>query len=147
MDVFERDLNDLLTKTFNYILRFEEQSLRSLTTPVTVGEAHMLEAVGQSDGTTASEVAAALGFALPTVTVAMKRLESKGFVTRTPCDQDARRAIIRLTVKGSRVDRAHSLFHRAMVRNITSAYTEEERALLLTAVRRLSDFFRKKVEL
>ena len=148
MDAFETSLNSLLVDTFNYILRYEETALKAiLNSPVTVTEAHVLEAVGkQSDGATVSEIAAALYIALPTATVAVKKLESKGFVTKTSCSADARRFIVNLTDKGKWINKAHELFHRRMVKNISREFSDAEKNVLLCAVQKLSAFFKEKVD-
>jgi len=148
MNTFETSLNSLLVDTFNYILRYEEIALKAiLNSPVTVTEAHALEAVGkQSGGVTVSEIAAALNIAFPTATVAVKKLEHKGFVTKSSCSEDARRFIVTLTDKGKWINKAHELFHRKMVNNISREFSDSEQDILLRAVQKLSAFFKEKVE-
>ena len=143
MEAFETNLNSLLVDTFNSILRYEETALKSMSpSPVTVTEAHVLEAVGKQDGgSMVSEIAAALRIALPTATVAIKKLEQKGFLTKTACTDDARRFIVSLTDAGKRIDRAHALFHTRMVRNISREFSDEEKDVLLRAVQKLQVFF------
>lgn len=149
MDTFETSLNSMLVDTFNYILRYEEITLRSiLNSPVTAAEAHVLEAIGkQENGAIVSEIAAALRIALPTATVAVKKLESKGFVTKTSCAEDARRFIVSLTENGKWINRAHQMFHRKMVRNISREFSDSEKDVLLSAMQKLSVFFKEKVEI
>lgn len=148
MNDFEQSLNNVLVDTFNTILKYEELSLKSISSvPVTVSEAHMIEAVGKQGGrTTVSEIASLLNIAMPTATVAVKKLESKGFVTKVPCTDDGRRAIISLTELGEKINRAHSLFHRRMVRNISNEFLDGEKEVLLSAIEKLSEFFKEKVE-
>ena len=148
MEAFEMNLNSLLVDTFNYILRYEETALKSiLDSPVTVAEAHLLEAVGKQEaGSMVSEIAAALRIALPTATVAIKKLERKGFLTKVASLNDARSYIINLTDKGRRIDRAHTLFHRRMVRNISRDFSDGEKDVLLRAVQKLKAFFKDKAE-
>ena len=145
---FEESLNNVLVDTFNNILKFEELSLRGIAPiPVTIGEAHMIEAIGRQGGaTTASELSGRLGIALPTATVAVKKLERKGFVTKLPCSDDGRRNIISLTESGQRVDKAHRLFHKRMVRNISRNFLDSEKEILLSAIVKLDKFFKVKVE-
>ena len=149
MDDFEKSLNYVLIDTFNSILKFEESSLKNIVSvPVTITEAHMIEAVGAQDneGATVSEIASTLGISMPTTTVALKKLESKGFINKVPCAKDGRRAIISLTEMGKRVDKAHGLFHRRMVKNISSQFPDAEKDVLFKAVTRLNNFFRERVE-
>lgn len=148
MSDFEANLNDILVNTFNTILKFEESSLKTISdTPVTVTEVHMIESISKRSGnSTVSDIAGDMGIALPTATVAVKKLENKGFVTRLPYSDDARRFIISLTDKGERVDRAHSIFHRKMVRDISKSFSGSEREVLLVAIKKLNEFFSEKAE-
>jgi DNA-binding MarR family transcriptional regulator len=148
MTEFERSLNNVLVDTFNYILKYEEASLKSISSvPVTVTEAHILEAIGNNGGScTVSEIAATLGTAVSTATVAVKKLERKGLVSKVPCPQDGRRLNITLTDLGRKIDRAHGIFHTRMVRHISGGFTGEEKDVLLSAVKKLSAFFKEKIE-
>lgn len=148
MSAFEENLNGLLVDTFNYILKYEEKSLRAISDmPVTVTEAHILEAIGKKGGSASvSEISALLKVTLPTATVAIKKLEKKGFIAKAPCTEDGRRSIVSLTPLGMKVDRAHGIFHRRMVKDISREFTDSEKEVLLSAIRKLSVFFKEKVE-
>lgn len=146
MKEFESNLNELLVKIFNYISRFEEQSLKAISkTSVTVTEAHILEIIG-SKNQTVSNIAAEMNIAVPTATIAVKKLERKGFITKTACSSDARSFIICLTEEGKRINRAHNLFHKKMVRNVSRGLTDAEKDVLLSAIKKLKVFFKEKVE-
>jgi len=145
---FEFNLNHVLTDTFNYILKYEEIALKNvLNVPVTITEAHMIEAVGKQENepATVSSIASVLGVAMPTATVAVKKLETKGFIKKEPCAKDARRTIVSLTDMGRRIEKMHRLFHEKMVRNISRQFADAEKEILLRAVKTLSEFFRVKV--
>ena len=149
MDDFEKSLNHVLVETFNYILKYEEVSLKNfLKISVTITEAHMIEAINAQKNrqTTISELANFLNITMPTATVSVKKLESKGFIKKVPCEKDGRRTIISLTDIGKRVEKAHHLFHEKMVRNISRQYIDTEKEVLLKAVKTLSEFFKDKVE-
>lgn len=149
MDAFEKSLNDLLVDTFNCILKYEEMSLRTISNMrITVSEAHLMEAIGKMGGSaTVSEIAASLNIAVPSATVAVKKLEDKGFLQKLPCTQDARRTIVSLTELGAKIDRAHNIFHRKMVRDISRNFSESEKTVLLSAVNKLNTFFKEKAEI
>jgi len=149
MDGFEKGLNDVLVDTFNMILKYEESSIKNIVSvPVTITEAHMIEVIGtqQNEETTVSEIASVLNISMPTATVAIKKLESKGFIKKAPCAKDGRRTIISLTEMGKKIERAHRLFHLRMVRNISRQFPDEEKDVLFRAVTKLSEFFKNKVE-
>ena len=149
MDNFENSLNNVLVDTFNMILKYEESSLKKIVSvPVTITEAHMIEAIGTQENaeTTVSEIASLLNVSMPTATVAVKKLESKGFINKVPCAKDGRRTIISLTDMGKKIEKAHRLFHRRMVKNISNQFQESEKDVLYRAVTKLSEFFKEKVE-
>ena len=142
MTDFEQTLNDVLVDTFNGILRYEELCLKNMyAVPVTVSEAHMIDAIGKAGNPTVSEIAGLVDIAMPTATVAVKRLESKGFVTKTQSADDGRKAHVQLTGAGDRIRRAHNLFHQKMVCNISDQFNESEKEILLTAIQKISLFF------
>lgn len=142
MTDFEQNLNDVLVDTFNGILRYEELCLKNMyTAPVTVSEAHMIDAIGKIDNPTVSEIAGRMGIALPTATLALKKLENKGFVTKTQSASDGRKAHVSLTRIGEKVHRAHNMFHHKLVKNISDQFNESEKEILLSAIKSLSLFF------
>jgi len=149
MNDFESTLNKVLVETFNLILKYEEVSLKKvLDVPVTIAEAHMIEAVGSQENkeATVSKIASLLGIAMPTATIAVKKLENKGFVKKVPSDKDGRCSIISLTTMGRRIEKIHHLFHEKMVRNMSSQFMDDEKETLLVALKKLDEFFRERVE-
>lgn len=145
MGIFESSLNNLLVDTFNSILKYEESSLKKML-GITVGEAHLIEAIGNSGGNaTVSELATILDIATPTATVAIKKLESKGLATKVACAEDGRRYRVGLTREGERAFRTHRLFHKNMVKNISESFSEPEKSVLLNAIEKLSGYFKDKV--
>ena len=149
MNEFEKNLNNLLVDTFNYILKYEELALQQiLSVPVTITEAHMIEAVGRNgdDEMTVGRIASSLNIAMPTATVAIKKLEKKGFINKVHCENDGRRAIVNLTETGKKIEKAHRLFHERMVRNISRQYAVDEKEVLLKSIKTLREFFKEKVE-
>ena len=149
MNNFEKSLNNVLVDTFNSIIKFEESSLKKIVSvPVTITEAHMIEAIGTQENkeATVSEIASMMSISMPTATVAVKKLESKGFIKKVPCVKDGRRAIISLTEMGKRIEKAHGLFHTRMVKNISKQFQDTEKDVLYRAITKLSEFFREKAE-
>ena len=148
MPDFEETLNDILVDTFNNILKYEEKSLQSISDiPITVSEAHLLQAVTKNGGQASiSELSEILKVTLPTTTVAVKKLEKKGFLEKSTSSEDGRKSVITLTLLGKKAQRAHNLFHRKMVRNVSSVFNEKEKEILLSSMSKLSDFFKDKAE-
>ena len=146
---FEKGLNLALIDTFYYILKCEEASLQQLlNVPVTLTEAHMIDTIGRQERkeSSVSRIARLLNIAMPTATVAVKKMEKKGFVKKQPCESDARRTIISLTDVGRKIEKIHHLFHEKMVRNISGQLQDGEKEILLSTTRKLSEFFRSTAE-
>ena len=149
MNEFEINLNNILVETFNHVLKFEESSLKKvLDVPITITEAHTIEAIGKEAGCeiTVGKLASVLGITMPSATIAIKKLENKGFVMKTPCNTDARRVIISLTDMGKKVEKVHRMFHERMARNISKQFGEAEKDVLIRAMNTLNVFFKEKAE-
>lgn len=138
------ELNELLVETFNVIQKGEEKSLRSPdTADLSIREFHILEAIAKNNGTnTVSGLAAYLGITLPSVTIAIKKLESKGYIQKIKSYEDARSVHIELTEKGIKTDCYHQNFHRHMISQVTEQLNENEKEVLYKAVLRLNKYFR-----
>lgn len=142
---FDDLLNELLTDTFNVILKSEEKGLRQYGISLSVNEFHLIEAIARNgpEQSTVSSLAAVLGLSLPSVTIAVKKLEKKGLVEKARSAADARSAHIGLTEKGAETDSHHKKFHKHMVQGITAQMTEEEKELLYKIILKLNNYFKK----
>ncbi len=146
MDPFSFELNELLVSTYREITRIEELVLRSLSKDtLSIAELHILDVVGR-DGCTVTEIAQSMAISMPSATIAVKKLEKKGYVTKEKDPEDARRVCIRLTLLGRRAEAAHRWFHRQMVHNVEKSFAPEERELLLHAIKEMNVFFKEKAK-
>jgi len=142
-------LNDMLVAVYNKILRVEEEFLqRGLGAGLTIREMHLIEHVGKTgaEGITPSEIAEMLGVARPSVTVSVRKLEQKGFLTKTGDAQDGRVTRVTLTREGRKVYMHHMRFHLLMVRELEGGFSEEEKSVLVQAIGKLDSFFQKSIE-
>lgn len=136
------DIDDLLSGTFNSILRIEERSLDNrLTEGLTITEIHTIIAIGMYEQNPMNVVAARLCVTMATLNAAIRKLVDKGFVFRTRDESDRRKVMLALTKKGRLVYRAHSAFHKQMVNEALSGLTEEEERILTDALVRVKTFF------
>ena len=77
-------LNDVLVKLFNRILSIEEEAItKASALGLTMSEIHVIEAIGDMEPRSMSEVAADLGVTIGTLTASVNRLVHKGHVTRS----------------------------------------------------------------
>lgn len=135
-------LDELLSTTFNSVLNVEEKALHNrLTEGLTISEIHTLVAVGLHEANPMGVVAARLGVTLATLTSAINKLVAKGLVKRTRSEEDRRKVYVELTKRGRQVYRAHGLFHRRMIEQALVGLTEQEEAVLGTALIKVKAFF------
>ena len=136
------DLDELLSGTFNSVLRIEEKSLNNrLTDGLTITEVHTIVAVGLHERNAMTAVAARLGVTLATLTTAVNKLVAKGYIERTRDEGDRRKVLLSLTKRGRQVYRAHGLFHRAMLEEALADLTDEEERVLSRALSKVKTFF------
>ena len=143
LEKFENQITGVLLELSNRISRLEEINLRSVVGPiVTATEAHILDVIGRtSEKMSVSEVAAALQITVPTITVALKKLVDKGFITKTACITDGRRFLVSLTGQGEKIFEMHRNFHKRMVEAATAGLSHDEKAALFSCAKKLSEFF------
>lgn len=145
MDEFSSRLNHLLVDTFRSILKVEEQMLQKhLTLNLSISEMHLIESVGKGgdEGLTISSIAEDLSVSLPSVTVAINKLQAKGYVEKTRDKADSRRACVKLTRNGRRVDGVHRHFHELMIKGLAEDLSEAERRALTEGMVKLNAFFK-----
>ena len=148
MDRFLATLNERFTTTYRSLLKVEEVMLRHLSNnSLTLSEMHMLECIGKRAGdVTITDIAQELDVTPPSVTMAVKRLERKGYLTKDRSDEDGRRVRVRLTEEGRRAETAHRYLHRQMLRAVSRALEPAQREALLSALASINEFMRQKVE-
>ena len=148
MDPFLHELNEMLTTAYRSICKVEEVMLRKLSNgDLSLHEMHMLECIGNHNGqnVTITDLAQDLDITPPSVTAMVKRLENKGFITKSRSGEDARRVCILLTEQGRRAEVAHRLFHRKMVRAITKDLTDTEREAIASGLQKMNAFMEESI--
>ena len=143
MDPFKAAINEMLVTTYRSIGAIEEEMLRDMSSGrLSISEMHMIEVIGRDreSGRNVTDIAAELNITMPSVTMAIKKLEKKGYVIKRRCGEDARRVFVSLTREGLRADTAHRYFHRKMVNALADKLSTDERNVLLHALRELNAF-------
>lgn len=149
MDAFAGQLNILLVDTFRSILKVEEDMLKNHhSLDLSITELHLVESVGKGgeEGITISSIAEDLSISLPSVTVAINKLQAKGYVEKARREADNRMVYVMLTRNGRRVDALHRRFHEAMVENIVRDMDEAEKVALTSGMIKLNSFFKDKLK-
>jgi DNA-binding MarR family transcriptional regulator len=108
-------------------------------------QASILDHLDEIDPTTVNDLARHMGVTPATMSLAIDRLERKGYVARARDSGDRRRVHVRLTSAGVRVRDAASVLDPARVESLLARLSDAERnaalnglALLVTAAHRPS---------
>ena len=124
--MFYEELSDALEGVYDLLDKVESTMISTQTLNLSINEIHLLEAIGQGEeaGTPVGGVAERLSITPASVTVAVNKLEKKGYVTKSKSQADARVVYVRLTPKGMSVNRVHRRFHRNMAAGIEAVKLE-----------------------
>ncbi len=149
MDDFAKELNTLFISTYRSITKVEEAMLKTLSAgSLTIREMHIIESIGKggNDGVNITDIAQEMQITLPSVTIAIKKLENKGYVTKDRSREDGRRVYVHLTEAGRRAEVAHRYFHRQMLKAVCAKVSREQRPVLIEVIRALNEFLQGEVE-
>jgi DNA-binding MarR family transcriptional regulator len=90
-------------------------------------QASILDHLDELEPTTVMDLAAHMGVTPATMSLAIDRLERKGYVVRLRDAKDRRRVHVRLTTAGVRVREASSVLDPTRVESLVALLSEEER--------------------
>ncbi len=111
----------------------EQCEIRDLTAT----QLNYLEIIGELSNPTITELAAAMGFTKPSITMIVDRLVSKGFVRKVHSDLDKRSSHLHLTELGEQINKRHDFAHDSVIDLIAKKLSQNEMktfALLLDKV-------------
>jgi DNA-binding MarR family transcriptional regulator len=91
-------------------------------------QASILDHLDEIEPTTVMEMATHMAVTPATMSIAIDRLEKKGYVVRIKDAKDRRRVNVRLTSAGVRVREASSVLDASRVEALVARLTDEERA-------------------
>ena len=146
MENVKETLNELLVDLFNHILVLEEKNLQDRGISLSMTEVHTLENIQKSKSKTMSDVARLQLITQGTLTVAVNRLQKKGYVSRLQDDQDKRIIRLSLTAKALDVLAIHDKFHEEMIDSFISDLKIDQDFALITSLRRIMEYFRQNYE-
>ncbi len=135
-------INRVLVRLFRRINILEEKAIcKDEFKNITLNEAHVIEAIGETGASNMTAVAKALDVTTGTLTISVNSLVRKGLVNRERSEEDRRVVLVSLTDKGRKLHRRHTEFHDRMISDITDNLDEEEISILARALDKLNDFF------
>ena len=92
----------------------------------------LIEYVGGHGGCGIQEMAEALHLSTPTVSVSVRQLEEKAYLTRQPHPEDGRAVQLFLTEAGENVHTQSQAFHCRKFEKLLSGLNPEEREILVS---------------
>lgn len=145
MDYTKKMLNEVLVKIFNTIMFNEEAYLKdNLNQDITIRGVHTLEAIDEANkenDASMGNIASHLMVTAGSLTVLIKKLEVKGYITRTQSKQDKRSFNITLTKKGEKVLNIHTKYHQEMIDMITRNLSKKEEENLIDLLSKIKYYF------
>ena len=147
MDYFSDALNDILVDVYQNIMFLEQQTIRKKNINLSINEMHMIEHIGKASnsGLSISEIAEKMNITRPSATVAVNKLEKKGYVQKIDSVEDGRVVHVVLTREGRKIDKFHHYYHRNMVREISDGLSDMEKECLMKVIQKLDDYFIKSI--
>ena len=147
-DFYCKKFNDALSDSYILINRIEQNMFNSSRRfNLSVSELNMLEVINKSPvtGKMVGDIAAELMITPSSVTIAVNRLEKKGYVARHKIKTDGRQVYVNLTEKGRHADRIHKRFRKNMAQDILRDMNENEKCTLVGCVERMNSFLLSKI--
>ncbi|MCR4600855.1 MAG: MarR family winged helix-turn-helix transcriptional regulator [Clostridia bacterium] len=144
---YKKKLKLILLQTFNMVLKTEESFMKAASenNDLSVAEIHTLVAVGRKQPKTMSEIAQELLINVSTLSISIKKLEAKGFVSRLRAPEDRRVVRIELTEKGRNALAEHEKFYYDLVEEIVGDVSDDEKQYYINLAEKLMNFFKNKL--
>lgn len=147
----EFDFNKFMIKLYHNAMKLEEKTLKlERSVNLTINEMHLLECVKcgtkGDEGPTISAIASEMDITRPSATVAINKLTLKKYVEKTGCANDGRSVRVKLTSKGEKAYNMHRKYHKNLVEEMKSTFSEKEMKTLTESCEKLGQFFGKKLE-
>lgn len=142
-----KKMKTLMLQIFNMVEKTEETALKETANShnLSVSEMHTLVAIGRHEPKTMSTVAGELLINVSTLSIAINKLEKKGYVERIRTEADRRIVRITLTAKGKKALEQHEKFYYDLVEESCRDMDEQEKKLFIQSLENMSQFLEKKL--
>ncbi len=147
MASFVAQFSHLFQELYQSVLQNERNSLPAHSRlPLSTSEFYVLEQIAQwpEEGVTISDLADLLQVAKPSASVAVNKLDKKGFVTKNPSLADGRSVLVSLTHEGKLACAYHSYCRCQQFARLSHAYSGEEQSSLLRGMEKLKLFLQSQ---
>jgi DNA-binding MarR family transcriptional regulator len=131
------ELNETLVEFFDRFTSWESSVVESEN--MKISDAHAIEILGHYGRMNMKELAGRLGITTGTTTVAVDRLERKGFARRVRAEHDRRSYIIELTEEGTLAYEEHHRHHLNLASEIASTLGEEDTQAFISILQKINE--------
>lgn len=148
-DSFCRRLSEGITQSYTLFNKVEQSMLtKSKKFNLSISELHLIEVINKNPirGKMISDIASELMITPSSVTIAVNKLEKKGYVVRKKSLEDGRQVYVNLTDKGRHADRIHKRFHKNLARSISEGMTVQEKNILIDCIDRMNMFLLQRIK-
>lgn len=132
-------LTELIAKLSRYLAGLEAEAVSGLPEEMTLHQFYYLDVIHSLPQPTVSSIAQYRNLAKPTVTVAIKQLEEKGYVHKERTAADKRVTLIHLTEQGRTMVAAHSQVHATIAQRLIAQLEADEIKQLVQILTKLFD--------
>ncbi|MDP0494328.1 MAG: MarR family winged helix-turn-helix transcriptional regulator [Fusobacterium sp. JB021] len=120
-----KEVNEIFENFYKLFYESEDLALKNGIKCLTHTELHIIEAIGE-DSITMNTLSERLAITMGTATVAITKLEEKGFAMRARSNVDRRKVYVSLTPKGSKALEYHNNYHKTIMATITENINKED---------------------
>ncbi len=145
---FLKKLKSQFLNIFLLVQKSEDMAIKELKTgsDLSVSEMHTLVAIGRKQPKPMSEVAAELLISVSTLSIAISKLESRGYVRRIKSEADRRVVRITLSAKGRRALEEHEQFYFDLIEAYMRDMTEMEKKEAIHTLSHIQNLLTSQLE-
>lgn len=136
-------INDIFEEFYKLFYESEDLALKNGIKCLTHNELHIIEAIG-NESITMNELSDRLSITMGTVTVAITKLEDKGFAIRKRSDKDRRKVYVSITKKGEKALDYHGSYHQMIISNIVQNIDKKDLEVFLSTYDKILDNLKEK---
>jgi DNA-binding MarR family transcriptional regulator len=139
------NIDAILARLFISTFKIEERAIaESSKGKMSISELHVLREIGDGPVRTMTQIARGLKISVSALTIAMNKLEKKGYVRRERDTEDHRIVNVSLTADGLEAFEYHDAFHKKMVDDALGHLSAEEQKVLWKTLVKLDAYFARE---
>lgn len=137
MDTADASIIQYLENIYDAFRRLEAKSLAKQRLNLSITEWHIIDKIAPKTKRRVGDLAEAMGVTMASITVAVKKMESKGYLTRERALEDRRGVLVALTRRGKAAFQIHKQFHKHILSTMLEGLDENQATGLTIALKKL----------